>query len=173
VEGSDVVLLLETMLAFADKSALVRAVTDALSPGGRFAFTVEEGRPLTPAERSQMPDSDTVWLAPLSEMLAILRRTGLRVVSTRECSRSHREVADSLIAAFEADAAQITSGIGSRALDELLAAHRLWSAWLGAGRVRKFEVVAQRPAVTDAYRSVARVQTAASLPHEPFEHGGR
>src|SRR3954451_3724796 len=43
----DVVLLLETMLAFRDKRALVQAVSDALAPGGRFAFTLEAGPPLT------------------------------------------------------------------------------------------------------------------------------
>src|SRR3954447_5969447 len=47
----DVVLLLETMLAFPDKDALVRAVRAALRPGGRFAFTLEDGEPLSAAER--------------------------------------------------------------------------------------------------------------------------
>jgi hypothetical protein len=35
--------------------------------------------------------------------------------------------------------------IGRRALDELLAAHRLWIEWLDAGRVRKLALVAERP----------------------------
>src|SRR6201986_4492949 len=47
----DVVLLLETMLAFADKRELVGGVSAALSDGGRFAFTLEEGAPLTAPER--------------------------------------------------------------------------------------------------------------------------
>src|SRR3954462_14678495 len=47
----DVVLLLETMLAFEDKDALLREITAALRPGGRFAFTLEEGPPLTAAAR--------------------------------------------------------------------------------------------------------------------------
>ena len=34
--------------------------------------------------------------------------------------------------------------IGRRALDELLAAHRLWSEWLATGRVRKIALVAER-----------------------------
>src|SRR5947209_14749654 len=54
----DVVLLLETMLAFSDKCALLLDVARALRPGGRFAFTLEEGMPLTEAERSDMPDAD-------------------------------------------------------------------------------------------------------------------
>jgi SAM-dependent methyltransferase len=37
----DVVLLLETMLAFEDKDALVRQIAAALPPSGRFAFTLE------------------------------------------------------------------------------------------------------------------------------------
>ena len=48
----DVVLLLETMLAFPDKGALVREVSRALTTGGRFAFTMEEGLPLTEAGAS-------------------------------------------------------------------------------------------------------------------------
>jgi ubiquinone/menaquinone biosynthesis C-methylase UbiE len=56
-----VILLLETMLAFADKEALAKDVVRVLEPGGRFAFTVEEGRPLTEQERALMPGADTVW----------------------------------------------------------------------------------------------------------------
>ena len=53
-------------------------------------------------------------------------------------------MADSLIDAFTADAADITAQIGGRALEELVAAHRLWSDWLEAGRVRKFAFVAEK-----------------------------
>jgi ubiquinone/menaquinone biosynthesis C-methylase UbiE len=38
-----------------------------LEPGGRFAFTVDEGRPLTQPERARMPGADTVWLIELAE----------------------------------------------------------------------------------------------------------
>jgi hypothetical protein len=51
---------------------------------------------------------------------------------------------DALIGAFVADRRAITTKIGSRALDDLLAAHRLWSAWLSEGRVRKFAFVAEK-----------------------------
>src|SRR4051812_45730334 len=78
-EACDVVLLLETMLAIADKDALVRGIAAALRPGGRFAFTLEEGSPLTPAERAAMPDADTVWLTPLDEILTSLEQSGLVV----------------------------------------------------------------------------------------------
>ena len=53
-------------------------------------------------------------------------------------------MAESLIDAFAADATAIAAQIGRRALDELLAAHRLWSDWLESGRVRKFAFVAER-----------------------------
>ncbi len=140
----DVVLLLETMLAFPEKGPLLRAISQALTTGGRFAFTLEEGPPLTEAERERMPDADTVWLTPLADMLAGLERVGLIVGWQDDCSRSHRAVADALIDAFEADAAEIAAQIGRRALEELLAAHRLWSDWLREGRVRKLAFVAEK-----------------------------
>ena len=140
----DVVLLLETMLAFPDKESLVKGVAGALSAGGRFAFTLEEGMPLSESERLRMPDADTVWLIPLDEMKKVLARHGLAVRWQDDWSRSHRAVAESLIDAFASDAPDIAARIGRRALDELLAAHRLWSEWLATGRVRKFAVVAER-----------------------------
>jgi SAM-dependent methyltransferase len=140
----DVVLLLETMLAFEDKDALVREIAAALRAGGRFAFTLEEGLPLTPPERAAMPDADTVWLTPLDEMATSLERAGLVVTWQEDRSRPHRATAQALMDAFAADAADIAAQIGRQALDELLAAHRLWVEWLDGGRVRKLAVVAER-----------------------------
>jgi SAM-dependent methyltransferase len=140
----DVVLLLETMLAFPDKEPLLREISWSLTPGGRFAFTIEEGLPLTESERECMPDADTVWLTPLTELLATLARAGLVVRWQADHSRAHRAVADALLAAFTADATAIAAQIGRSALDELLAAHRLWSDWLRDGRVRKLAIVASR-----------------------------
>jgi len=142
----DVVLLLETMLAFADKEPLVRAISGALRAGGRFAFTLEEGAPLTESERERMPDADTVWLTPFHELQGLLDRAGLAVRWNEDVSRSHRAVAESLLDAFAGDAPDIAAGIGRPALDDLLAAHRLWSDWLAAGRVRKLAVVAEKAA---------------------------
>jgi SAM-dependent methyltransferase len=141
----DVVLLFETMLAFSDKGMLLEEISRALRPGGRFAFTLEEGLPLTEAERERMPDADTVWLTPLGEMLASLEGVGLHVCWQEDCSPSHRAVADSLIDAFAADATVIAGQIGRSALEDLLAAHRLWSDWLRDGRVRKIAFVAEKP----------------------------
>jgi SAM-dependent methyltransferase len=138
----DVVLLFETMLAFEDKEALLGEVSRALTDGGRFVFTMEEGLPLTEAERLSMPNADTVWLTPLQELLACLDRAGLRVCRQADHSRSHRAVADALIDAFAADTEDIAVQIGHPALDELLTSHRLWSEWLGRGRVRKLAFVA-------------------------------
>jgi SAM-dependent methyltransferase len=140
----DVVLLLETILAFEDKEALVQEVARALTTGGRFAFTMEEGAALTDAECERMPDADTVWLTPLAEMLTCLDRAGLVVRWQDDVSRSHHAMADSLANAFAADAADIAVEIGPRALEELLASHRLWSDWLRDGRVRKISLVAEK-----------------------------
>ncbi|MPZ95325.1 MAG: methyltransferase domain-containing protein [Propionibacteriales bacterium] len=148
----DVVLLLETMLAFADKDTLLRRISSALRVGGRLAFTVEEGQPLTAGERESMPDADTVWLVPLSQLLSCLERVGLQVGWVEECSRSHSMVVDALIDAFKAEQSEIAAHLGRRALDELLAAHRLWSDWLRSGRVRKFAFVVEKSRETGARR---------------------
>jgi len=140
----DVVLLFETMLAFPDKELLLEGISRALRPGGRFAFTLEEGLPLTGAERERMPDADTVWLTPLPEMLRYLERVGLRVRRQEDHSQSHLAVANALIEVFGADATAIAGQIGDKALEELLAAHRLWSDWLREGRVRKIALVAEK-----------------------------
>jgi SAM-dependent methyltransferase len=140
----DVVLLLETMLAFEDKDALVREIAAALRPGGRLAFTLEEGPPLTTAEQAAMPDADTVWLTPLEEMATSLERAGLVVTWQEDHSHAHRAMAHALADAFAADADEIAAQIGRQALHELLAAHRLWIEWLDEARVRKLALVAER-----------------------------
>jgi SAM-dependent methyltransferase len=142
----DVVLLFETMLAFPDKETLLEEVSSALRSCGRFAFTMEEGLPLTEAEQERMPDGDTVWLTPLDEVLSLLGRIGLRVRWQADYSRSHRAVAESLLEEFVADATAIATQIGRTALEELLTAHRLWSDWLRDGRVRKLALVAEKVA---------------------------
>jgi SAM-dependent methyltransferase len=140
----DVVLLLETMLAFPEKAPLLREISRALLPGGRFAFTLEEGLPLTEFERATLPDADTVWLTPLPEMLNHLEQAGLVVRWQQDWSRPHRAVADSLRDAFARDRSEIAAQIGQEALDELLVAHRLWSDWLKEGRVRKIVLVTEK-----------------------------
>lgn len=140
----DVVLLLETMLAFPEKEPLLREISRALTTGGRFACTCEGGEPLTEAERGSMPDADTVWLVPIDEVLACMDRVGLVVRWQEDCTRSHLATAESLTEAFAEDAVNIAAQIGDQALEELLSAHRLWVDWLRAGRVRKIALVAEK-----------------------------
>ena len=140
----EVVLLLETMLAFPDKDALVSEVVRVLEPGGRFAFTVEEGRPLTQQERARMPGADTVWPVELAELTAVLRNGGLTVIWRQEYSSSHHAIATVLLRCYLAGSPQIAGEIGTRATADLITAHQLWSDWLGSGRVRKFAMVAEK-----------------------------
>jgi SAM-dependent methyltransferase len=141
----DVVLLLETILAFPDKRPLLAAVAAALAPGGRFAFTLEEGDPLTPAEQAAMPDSDTVWLTPLDELRGMVEEAGLVLRMQEDHTPAHAAMAEALRDAFLADADAIAEVIGRPALDVLLDSHRLWSSWMARGRVRKFALVAEKP----------------------------
>jgi ubiquinone/menaquinone biosynthesis C-methylase UbiE len=142
--GFEVVLLLETMLAFPDKEALLGEVARVLEPAGRFAFTVEEGQPLTRQERARMPAADTVWLIGLAELTGVLREAGLAVVWQQEYTSSHHATATALLRCYRAGSPQIAGQIGTRATAELITAHELWSDWLGSGRVRKFAMVAQK-----------------------------
>src|SRR3984957_14536735 len=109
----EVVLLLETMLAFPDKEALVGEVARTLEPGGRFAFTVEEGLPLTQQERARMPSADTVWPIELAELTDILRNAGLAVTWQQEDSSAHHAIAAALLRCYRADSPQIPDQIGT------------------------------------------------------------
>jgi ubiquinone/menaquinone biosynthesis C-methylase UbiE len=140
----DVVLLLETMLAFPDKPALLREVARVLAPGGRFACTLEEGRPLTPAEQARMPDADTVWLVEAPALTSMLDDVGLAVTWQQECTAAHLATAVALLAAYRAECAELARQLGEQATEELIAAHQLWCDWLGSGRVRKFALVAEQ-----------------------------
>jgi SAM-dependent methyltransferase len=140
----EVVFLLETMLAFPAKDALMDEVARVLEPGGRFAFTVEEGRPLTQQERARMPGADTVWPVELAELTGVLRDAGLTVIWRQEYSSAHHAIATALLRCYRADSPQIAGQIGTQATAELITAHQLWSDWLGSGRVRKFAMVAQK-----------------------------
>lgn len=140
----DVVLLLETMLAFPDKAPLLAGVARGLADGGRFACTVEIGRPLGPDEQVAMPDADTVWPVGLPELTELLRSVGLTVTWQEDWTAAHAETATALLKAFRADAAAIVRGVGTRAVGELIAAHERWAEWLGSGRVRKVALVAEK-----------------------------
>src|ERR1700733_8150137 len=140
----EVGLLLDTMLAFPDKEALVAEVARTLERGGRFAFTVEEGLPLTRQEQSRMPAADTVWPVELAKLADVLRNAGLATTWQQEYTSAHHAVATALLRCYRADSAQIAGQIGEQATAELITAHQLWSDWLGSGRVRKFAMVAEK-----------------------------
>jgi SAM-dependent methyltransferase len=139
----EVVLLLETMLAFRDKRPLLQEVARALSAGGRFALTLEVGEPLTGSERARMPGADTVWLTPLDQLEPLLADAGLAIRWSEDWSEAHRSAAASLADAYAAGAAAAGEQIGRGRVDDLVAAHRLWSVWLATGRVRKLALVAE------------------------------
>lgn len=140
----DVVLLLETMLEFADKQGLFCAIESALDRGGRFAFTVEAGHPLSAREQALMPDGETIHLIGLRELTQLLAAAGLGVTWQHESTLAHQATAAALLAAFRRHEAEITRVAGRRASAELIAAHELWVEWLRSGRVRKYALVAER-----------------------------
>jgi SAM-dependent methyltransferase len=140
----EVVLLLETMLAFPDKEVLVADVARTLEPGGRFAFTVEEGLPLSRQEQRLMPAADTVWPVELAALTDMLRTAGLAVTWQQEYSSAHHAMATALLGSYRADSAEIAGQIGEQATAELITAHQVWKNWLGSGRVRKFALVAEK-----------------------------
>ena len=139
----DVVLLLETMLAFRDKEALLQEISHGLPAGGRFAFTLEEGLPLTESERIQMPAADTVWLIRLDEMRSLLERAGLAVRWEADWSESHREVAAALADAYAANSTR-SPPRPPRRWTSCRSPTGSGAEWLATGRVRKFAVVAER-----------------------------
>jgi SAM-dependent methyltransferase len=140
----DVVLVLETFLAFADKQTLIAAVSQALLPGGRFAFTFEEGHPLTATEHAAMPQADTVWPTPLPELESLLIAAGFVIRWRRDDTRTQMGTVERLLAAFSAYRSQIAAVLGQDVIAELIAGHRLWRDWIRAGRIRKFALVAQK-----------------------------
>lgn len=140
----DVILLLETFLAFRDKAALLQEIASALPVSGRFAFTVEEGSPLTETEREAMPGSDTVWPTPLSELFSHVEGAGMLVPWYGECTAAHLATVEALLGSYTATADEIAAASGQDTVDDLLASHRLWSTWLQTGRIRKFGIVAEK-----------------------------
>ena len=91
-----------------------------------------------------MPGADTVWPVELAELKGMLREAGLTVVWQQEHSSSHHAMATALLRCYRADSPRIAGQIGARATAELITAHRLWSDWLGSGRVRKLAMVAEK-----------------------------
>ena len=133
------------MLAFEDKRRLVRVVRKLLHPGGRFGLTIEEGRPLSSAERRRFPEGEEVWLTPEIEFRELLKAIGFQIRWVEDHTASHAEVAGRLAAALQSDRVTIVEALGSQTSNELIMAHERWAEWLSARRVRKLAVIAQRP----------------------------
>ena len=91
-----------------------------------------------------MPGANTVWLVELAELTGVLRGAGLTVIWRQEYSSSHHAIAAALHRCYRDESSRIADQIGTRATAELITAHRLWSDWLGSGRVRKFAIVAEK-----------------------------
>ena len=140
----DVVLLLETLLAFRAKEALLSGVASALDRGGRFVFTVEEGSPLSAVERDRMPGSDTVWPVTLPALGSALDHAGLRTVWQEDWTSGHADTARALAACYADLLVTVPPGPDREAVATLVDSHRIWEEWLRAGRIRKLAVVAER-----------------------------
>jgi sarcosine/dimethylglycine N-methyltransferase len=115
-----------------------------LRPGGRFGLTLEEGRPLSGAERGRFPEGEEVWLIPESKFRVLLKGAGFQIRLVEDHTAAHAEVARRLAVAFRRDRATIARATGAQACNELVMAHERWAEWLDARRVRKLAVVAQR-----------------------------
>ena len=128
----DVVLLLETLLAFADKDMLLREVSAALCPadGSPSPWRRDSPSPrrsggdarrrhglADPADRAGRPAVQRRARGPLEPRLQPLAPAG------RRCP----------LDAFLAERSAIEAELGAGALDDLLAAHRLWRDWLATG----------------------------------------
>lgn len=142
----DVVLLLETFLAFEDKAALLHEVAGVLCPGGRFAFTLEEGRPLSREERARMPGGDGIWLVPEDEFLPLLRSSCFRVRQLEDCTAAHADMAGRLAMMYARHQRAIAASVGASLCDETIAADVRWAELLHTRRVRKLAIVTERAA---------------------------
>lgn len=138
----DVVMLLETMLAFRDKRPLIDGIAGVLRPSGRLVCTVEIGSPLTIAERGIMPGADTVWPIRLPSFLALLGAAGLHVASLVDCTAAHASTAAALVTAFESRREELENRADPRAIADLITSHHRWSEWLGQRRIEKYALIA-------------------------------
>ncbi len=81
----------------------------------------------------------------MGEVARVLRKAGLTVIWKQKCSFCHHAIATALLRCYRADSPWIADQIGTQATAKLSTAHRLWSEWLGSGRVRKFAMLAGQP----------------------------
>lgn len=141
----EAVLLIETLLAIRDKAGLLDRIGQLLRPGGRFGCTLEAGRPLTPEEAREMPDSTNIWLVPEAELRTLLAAAGLEIRLVEDQTAAHGDLARRLLASFTAQREAIAAGLGPAICQDIITAHQRWVEWLTAGRVRQLAIVAERP----------------------------
>jgi len=91
-----------------------------------------------------MPRSDTVWLASLGDFIALLNECGFAIRGWNEFTTAHQKIASSLADEYQRNSHKIAEEIGRSNLSSLLESHRLWSAWMEKGRVRKYGIVATK-----------------------------
>ena len=140
----DVVLLLETMLAFARQGAAAARDRDAL-PVGREVRVHRRGGPAADRGGAGGHARRRHGLAGAAAGAASLPRAGRAPRPMGGgVQRRHRGGGRRTDRRLRRRAGGLTASVGGRAVDELLAAHRLWSGWLAAGRVRKFALVAEK-----------------------------
>lgn len=139
----DVVLLLETALAFQDKPRLLRGIGRLLRPKGRLALTVEEGFPLSNEERRGVPGGDGIWLVEYRPFLALIESLGFRVKHCEDRTRAHADLASQLARSFRQHRDRLAAELGAAMCEDLVAAHIRWAEWLTTRRVRKLALIAE------------------------------
>lgn len=139
----DIVLLLETLLAFEGKGALFGEMARVLETGGRFAFSAEVGRPLTAAERSLLPGGD-VYLSTGEEVRRLLEGAGLHLLMEEDCTAAHARVARRFAQALAGRREALRAEIGQSYWEHLHASAARWAEWLKGGRVHKLLVLAEK-----------------------------
>jgi hypothetical protein len=95
-----------------------------------------------------MPAGDTVWPVEVPRLVSELAEAGLEVRWQEDTSRSHQRAAAALADAYEAAAGETRDQPSAGVLAGLVASHRLWSDWLGSGRLRKLAFVAAKVRTT-------------------------
>lgn len=139
----DVVLLLETALAFQDKPRLLRDIGRLLRPQGRLALTLEEGFPLSDEERRGVPGGEGIWLVESRPFLAVVESLGFRVKHCEDHTSAHARLARRLASAFQQHRDRLTAEFGVALCDDLVVAHARWAEWLTTRRVRKLTLIAE------------------------------
>lgn len=140
----DAALLIETMLAIADKGALLTEVHRVLRPRGRFGLTLEDGLPLDEAEQRALSSGHRVWLIPAESFSALVSDRQFRLIWQEDHTAQHAKTANRLLKAYERHRAAITEHIGADLCEQIIADHRIWVRWLTTRRVRKLALVIER-----------------------------